>query len=407
MLVLLPIFLFILLFAPYLFIIPGGDGNTEYKFALSLADGSALSAWLPYHPPFKLLLFAAFFHTFGYWSIGFIGLILGSIGIFALYTIANELFDKKVALLSSFLLGTSGLYLSVGLLSLNDFVMTVLILVALAWYVRSEYVLYSVFACLAVMTKETAIFFVLSVFFVQLLQKKKHIILFIVPIVFLVSWFVLINLLGFKPWNFYNFSPTADKGSTYTIMHNIFSLQIFNRYAYENWLHLFVFNFNWVYTLLACIGLMYLKKVKKRKELLVIGIFFLTFTTLILSFQTWTINRYTLPMLPILYLFASFGISKLHYQKILIGLVMVIAIISLSHSRDPISNRIWPKINLAGEPIYLNELINGGDGITYNAQYLNLMGKRTEIILHGNCVVPKLLVYDPNTLLKLGITRCP
>ncbi len=92
-------------------LIPSGDGEVEFKWAQAVYNGHFLNGPLS-HPPFKLLLFDLFFKLFGSWSISAIGFLLGALGIYALYRIAEELFDKKVALLSAFLLATSGLYTS-------------------------------------------------------------------------------------------------------------------------------------------------------------------------------------------------------------------------------------------------------------------------------------------------------
>jgi len=45
------------------------------------------------------------------------------------------------------------------------------------------------------------------------------------------------------------------KGTIYTIFSNIFSLKMFNKYAYQNWLQLFTLNFNWVLWIIAILGI--------------------------------------------------------------------------------------------------------------------------------------------------------
>ena len=100
MFVLIPILLFIILFAPYLTVIPGNDGGLEYLFAYQWYKGQNLLHILSLHPPLKLILYSIFFKLFGFQSTAYIGLLFGIAGIYALYIIGCKLFNKKVALLS-------------------------------------------------------------------------------------------------------------------------------------------------------------------------------------------------------------------------------------------------------------------------------------------------------------------
>jgi hypothetical protein len=73
MLFLLPIVVFVILFSPYLYLIPGNDGGLEYGFAAQWFLGKNILHMLSLHPPFKLMLFSVFFKLFGYQSTGYIG----------------------------------------------------------------------------------------------------------------------------------------------------------------------------------------------------------------------------------------------------------------------------------------------------------------------------------------------
>ena len=371
-----------------------------------MSQGEYFSHWASFHPPFKLILTNIFFGLFGYESYTIIGFVLGIVGIYALYLIGVKLFDKKVALLSAFLLATSGLYLSVSLFSITDFVVTVLFLVAFVFYSRSKYWLYAVFAALAVLTKETAIFLTFGILITEFFQQKKRIVPLLLPILTIGLWIGFLYSGGHHLWNDYNFSPTARYGSTLTIILNLITLHFLNQYAFENWLHLFVFNFNWVYTAFAGVSLFLLRKKLKTKEFMAIGISSLLFCVLSLSFQTWTINRYVLPLLPFLYLFASYSALETKYRSITLVLLVLIAFISLSHSVDPVSNLIWPKTKLFNQTLYLKPQSDGPDGITYNLQYLQVLQKRNTKILHNQCHIPEIISYRKPILRELQITTC-
>ena len=402
---LLPILLFLTIELPHIFLIPSGDGNVEFKLAYLMYHGEYFSHWSTFHPPVKLLLFNIFFYVLGYPSFTLLGIVVGMLGIYALYLIGEKLFDKKVALLSAFLLAISGLYLSVAISGLNDFIMTVIFLFAFVFYTRSRYWLYALFASLAILTKETAAVMALGILITELFQQKKRLIPLLIPCLFLGIWWGFLTATGHHLWNDYNFSATKQYGSVHTILFNLLTFGFLNKFAYENWLHLFVFNFNWVYTTFAIIGLFSLKDLLKRKEFLAIGISSFLFCLLVLSFQTWTINRYILPILPFLYLFASYAAVKVNYKYTSVLLLIVIAYISMTTSIDPVSNLIWPKTNIFDEQFYLIKS-DGGDGITYNLQYLTVMQKRTDMLTNNRCNMPYLLSYDKKTLAAFNIKTC-
>lgn len=406
MLILLPIVVFIILYVPSLTLIPGNDGGLEYGFAQQWYLGKNLLHILSLHPPFKLMLFSLFFKLFGYQSTGWIGLIFGIGGIVALYLIGEKLFDKRVALISSLLLATSGLFLSNGIFGIHDFLMTSLILVAFYFYLNSRYIWYAVFASIAVLTKETAIFFALSIIISDLFVRKNPRFPAFVPVIILAWYIEFVHFSGYHLWNDWNFSPTAKQGSFATMINNIVTLKLFNKYAYENWMHLFIFNFNWVYWIFAFISLAFIKATEIKKELAPIGIFFVIFLITVLSFQTFTINRYILPLVPFVYLLASYAVTKLPLKPVFATLLIAVSFLSLSFSVDPISNAIWPKTQVLGESVYLNHPLDGDDGITYNMQYLSAMKLRTDLIKAGDCKFPHLVAYDKQVLKVYDIPTC-
>ncbi|HSX08911.1 MAG TPA: glycosyltransferase family 39 protein [Candidatus Saccharimonadales bacterium] len=403
---LLPLIIFSALFIPYLFLVPSNDGNLEFTLSSQWLHGQNIFYLISFHPPFKLILFSIFFKLFGYSSFGFVGLLLGLTGVTAVYFIAKKLFDEKVALLSSLLLATSGLYISVALFSVHDFVMTVLMILAFAFYVNSRYVWYAIFICLAILTKETAIFMALGIIFTDVVLRKKVSFSLFTPIIILFWYVEFVHFSGYHLWNDWNFSPTAKEGSAATMINNILTLQLFNKYAWENMLHLFIFNFNWVYWVFVIASLFYVKTKELKQHLVTIGIFVGLFTLLVLTFQTFTINRYILPLIPFVYLFASYAVFKLKFSKLLISLLLITSVVSLFFSIDPVSNLIWQKTQVLDQNLYLNKKLDGDDGITYNMQYLNLMKERTTMIKNGQCTFPHLIPRDNHTLALLNIHTC-
>lgn len=406
MYLLLPIVVFVILYIPSLNLIPGNDGGLEYMFANQWFLGDNVLKILSLHPPFKLMLFSLFFKLFGYQSTGWIGLLFGIAGIVALYVIGKKLFDVKVAFMSSLLLATSGLFLSNGIFGIHDFLMTSFILIAFYCYLDNRFVWYAVFASLAVLTKETAIFFAMSVTISDVVIKKRANFPVFIPLI-LIAWYIeFVHFSGYHLWNDWNFSTTAKNGSFLTMINNIVTLKLFNQYAFENWLHLFIFNFNWVYWIFALLSLGFIKSAELKKNLAPVGIFFFIFLITVLSFQTFTINRYVLPILPFVYLLASYAVMKLPVKPVFVTLLIAVSFISLSFSVDPVSNYIWPKTQVLGESVYLNHKLDGDDGITYNMQYLSVMQLRTDLIKAGDCNFPHLVDYDKKLIKLYKITAC-
>jgi len=408
--VLLPVFVYLLLAFPYFGLVPFHDGNTEFQIAYNFFAGKYLSNWQPYHPPFKPILESLLFFFFGYRAYSFVGFFLGIAGIIAFYYTAKKLCNDKVALLSSFLLATSGLYLANAAFTLNDFLETVCILLAFCFYVRSRLIWYAVFGSLAVMAKESAIILPLSVCLIDFFFRKKITFSHLVPFVAFQGWLVFLWTSGHQLWNSWNFSQTSSQGSAITLLYNVLTLHFFNTYLEENLLHLFIFNFNWFFSLLFLLTLVVYRRklsfLRTSPELQVILVFFVLYCLVILSFETYTINRYILPLLPCIYLFVAYGLTKMRFRFVCIGLTIIVVVASLLASIDPISNLFWKHYTILGQTFYLNG-IDGPDGITYNLQFLELNKKRDIIVMHGDCqrVLPQL-DYDKRTFALYGLQGC-
>jgi 4-amino-4-deoxy-L-arabinose transferase-like glycosyltransferase len=394
MILALPIILYTLFLLPYLTLIPYSDGSTEFRVAYNFYNGHYLTNWIPYHPPLKPFIASIFFSLFGPGQYTIIGLLLGILGIASMYYLALKLYDKKTALLSSFFLALSGLYVSTSLFSLNDFIMTVFILLAFALYVRQKYLWYAIAVTLAVCAKETAILFPVAVASVEIYHKKfrKEQLL---PVIALIVWIIFLYSSGHTLWNSWNFSDKQSMGIQATIFHNIVSLSFINRFAFANWLHLFFFNYNWVYWILAIIAF---RKIKKTDNIFIMVIFIFLYSLLVLTIQTYAITRYILPLLPFVYILAAQYLVRSRFAVFLITIILFLSISSLFTSDDPVSNRIWQKTTLLDHNFYYSALA-GNDGITYNMEYFNLVHDRDKILLKGNFSQSKDPMHiDPETI---------
>lgn len=407
------IFLFSILYLPFLGSIPHLDGNIDFVQSYHFFKGGFeeyFQNWVSVHPPLKVILSSLFFNLFGINSTSYtlLGYFLGLLAIFGFYFLTLKLFDYQSANMATLLLTTSPLFLASAIFSLRDFLLTCFLILSLYFYSTSNYLYYLFFSSFAFFSKETGLLLLLCVIFVEFISflKDKKLLKFLIVLLGLLIpllwwWFLKINQKS--SWQDWIFSEYANRGTYYVIVKNLINLEIFNKYAYQHWLHLFFLNFNWVFWLILLIGggILIITKIKnkslavffknftqKQKTILVILLFCLGYFLTVLCLQTYTIPRYILPVLIFLYLFDGYILQFFmsignKFIKLFLKFGMIILIItSLFFSLDPVSLRIWGKMKIFGKRFYaINEHLAGNDGITYNFQYLFLVKERTRKIL--------------------------
>lgn len=399
------IFLLLIFFFLFSNTFPFLDGNIDFVQSVNFYEkglAGYFQLWASVHPPLKILLTGLFYKFFGLTTISYnlIGLIFAIVGVVSIFGLSKRLFGYRSARLSALLLATSPLYLSNAIFGLRDFLLTSLILAGLYSYSKSNYKLYALLISLAVLTKETALVLPLSVVAVEasglLFYKKKSSLLIISPFVVYGLWMILLKMNGQVAWNDYNFSSYANRGAIFTIIGNLFSLHFLNEYSTQHWLHLFALNFSWVYWLII-IFLGILLVIKKglsnrglSKTKWVILLFFFAYLLTALTFPTYTIPRYVLPLIPITIIVLS-GLAenrvfeKLPLKIAVYAILLFVGFSSLFFSVDPLSIRLWSQSEFFGEKVYnLRNSLAGNDGITYNLQYAYILHKRTQQIISAS-----------------------
>lgn len=397
-----------LLTVPFIKSVPYLDGNIDFAKAFnfySAGFNGLLGSSRSVHPPVKEILAYIFFKIGGLNPISYnlMGIFFGLFGITVFYKLCKKLTTDFVSTVAALLFCTSPLFLSVGLFSLTDYLLCIFALASFYFYSKRNSCLYFLFASLALLTKETGAVLVISIFIAEGLwmtidvfnknvnfrKSVKDMLVSLGPLITIAIWFWFVKSNGKTLWSDWNFSQTSDKGTVYTIFNNIFSLKMFNKYAYQNWLQMFILNFNWVFWIIATLGIIKGRiNLTKNKTILSIFLFFFIYVISVLSFQTYTIPRYTLPLEPYFYLAIAYGFYKISERsrllKLSIGIFLVgITGLRLFTSLDPISSHIWGKTEILGQDIYaLNQApsLSGFDGITYNLQYDIIAKKRTEVI---------------------------
>jgi hypothetical protein len=224
---------------------------------------------------------------------------------------------------------------------------------------------YVVAVSLGVCTKETFLVLPLSILLVSIFQRRLKWQYFF-PFILFFFWIAGLHFFHFSSWNQQNFSEFKQYGAFGTIFMNLITFKIFNQYSFGAWQQMFILNFNWFFWLLAFIQLIFIKWSREGLKLyLPIIVFVFLYVFLVVSFPTWSIPRYSLPVFPFLYIFLAAHLWK---KRLVLGLTFFISLISLFHSVDPVSHYFYKEQEVLGQKFY--QVSNSGyDGITYNMQY--------------------------------------
>lgn len=422
--------LFSVLFVPFITILPLRDGNVDFVQSYYFFQGGYEKFFLHFtsaHPPLKVFALSLLYQIFGVHPEipAFLGYVLGIGGIIGAFFTAKKLSSLKTAQLFAIFLSINPLFLSTGIFSLTDYMLTNLMLISLAIFLEKKLFLYTLSLIAIVLTKETGILFVILLLVLDIINSKRRVITFL-PYVMTIAaymyWQYFLHSLGKSAWKDYIFTSTADKGTFYTVFHNVLTLQIINEYAYQQLLQLLFLNSNWIMISIS-IGLTLLffskkeNRVKflnllltldqKSKTILVIILFCFLYCLSVLTLQTYTIPRYTLPIIPFLILWFLVIIQKLKnriLERTLIVIVFSVSFISLFFSLDPFASTLWGRKDLLGQNIYaMDNTISGNDGVTYNLQFIKGARLRTDTIesyAASHKAVPwelcKYMFPDPN-----------
>ncbi len=413
--VLIPVLLFVILLLPFLGNLPCSDAGFDFSNAKEFYLHEGLAMFLtpppkqfvkvyPMHPPLKYVLASVFFKIGGVnqYSYNLMGIFVGILGILSIYGLGKEIGNRNIGIISALLLAISPMYLSNGLHSLTDFMVTSFIITAFYFYSRSKMLGYTVFATAAVLTKETALILPLAVLCIEIIfsilkkgnYKKepvyilyKNLFMASIPLLLYYVWLSFLKNHGIAEWSAFIFAETRNKGAFATVVHNILTLDIFNKYAQQHISWLLYLNFNWVYWLLALLGIMtlgmcYFNKLKKKlsqlphlKVIVSMLLFVVGYIGTVLTFQTYAIPRYHLPVLPFLFLASAIFLQRFIIKHTLISIaaISIFILTSLYFSVDPISRIFWNKRIVFGQTFYDTE----DDNMVYNLQFLRLTKNET------------------------------
>lgn len=402
--------LYLLLIGPFIYVLPYLDGAIDFAKASAVANAGISGlffSWPSVHPPLKPVLLGMLFRLFGTQEIlqSLLGIGIGVMGIIGMYKTVSLLASRRTALWASALLTLHPLYLAVSQSALIDFLLAVWAIWTV-WAIRKRNWAWScIFLILAVMTKETGLVLVGCVICalsgVAIAKKQSYYGNFLydvisvgLPVGIFLSWTSYLKGQGIGAWSDWIFASTAGKGAFYTTFNNLVSGSWINSYTRQHWSNLFLLNFEWVYWIIAVfVGApLFIRHWREKYSYenlatwLVIGSFTLSYVMFVLTFQTYTIPRYVLPVVILSLPIQAYGIDFLIERAGRTRIVWLCCFVlfcwfRLFFSLDPVSLALWGTDTVLGEKIYNTKVhLAGNDGLTYNLQYLKIARTRDHMI---------------------------
>ncbi len=354
------------------------------------------------HPPLFFQLQSIFFAVFGvspasYTLFGYCLLTTTSV-IF--YFAVKHIFNRRTALIATLLLFTnphiivSSFYPNPDVILLSVFILTLLS----HTYNKKRLLLF----CypLLFLAKETGLIICAGFICIRLftilfshstlktkLRSMASELLICVPVIIIFSfWSSYANAHG-SDWKFLLHEDTNESSYVMFTIKKILTLGFINTHLMQNIYNIFILNFQWIYALfLLCFA--FFKKPPATGEyqrrfahgLLVTSALYLCVA---LSFPTWTIPRYGIPMLLSLFFFLSLYLNQIKRPLLYIGIVILFTVITFVanvYSIDPITSRIG-KLFIFNELLYDSKLnSNGLDGLVYNFQFIKPVSLQNRLI---------------------------
>ncbi|MEK6949693.1 MAG: glycosyltransferase family 39 protein [Nanoarchaeota archaeon] len=270
-----------------------------------------------------------------FWKLGldaiFFGratvLILGIGTIICTYFIAYELFNKRTALLASFLLAFSPVFFLFSSIMFSEIPSAFFVMLGLYFFIKQKYNFAGLTFGIAFMARFFQIFLIAAIylFFIHLVYKKKantkqfftSMIFFLIPIIL----FLILNFILFKnPLYPFILQAWMTKFTGWAF-HQPISFYFVNSLK-ENILVMF-----------SILGLFFILNREKGMKLIVPILFLLAF--LPYNFHPHKEMRFLIFLLPLLYILTSYGIIKFleyfgRYEKIAFYLLIIIGILHIA-----------------------------------------------------------------------------
>lgn len=360
------------------------------------------------HPPLINILVTISFVIFGKSPLSYnlLGTILYCITSIGLYFYLKKRFSRTTAIVTSVLLFCNPLvvvnYFHLG----ND----ALILCALIWGIIAfdyrKYISLGFVLGLMVLMKETALIIVIGLLFAVIVrfiveqwktkkvnrsEIRRAMIMFLIPVIIFAWWRLTLKSYNLSEWHDLTFAPQGIS-SFKLVLQNLYTFGFLNKFLAGNLESLLLFNFQWVYVMFALVfsilffGTQKFIYTKEQKSVIyTLGFISLSFVILALSFQTFTVLRYSLPCLLLIFLWIGICISSISKRviKVLVfSILFIVCIVSNFFSVDPVTRIKNPgAIKVHNNTFYnLSWWYFGPDRIIYNLEYFKALETHNRIV---------------------------
>ncbi|MFC1711066.1 ArnT family glycosyltransferase [Patescibacteria group bacterium] len=258
--------------------------KTTFKFKDYSLQETSILAKLPqstynypvfHHPPFYVYTQAFIKKILGVNNLMVLPVFSGLLTIFLVFKIGSILLDSKKGLLAAFILSICPITLFVSTKAWMDSFLTLLLTLSVFFALKAKKSVYfafmaGLFLTLSLLTKYTAIAIIPTIFLIfwqneyNIKNKIKFFILFLIPLVVSLPWFLYYLQTVGRPWQSLNLSGEAESMFPFVKMVNsrpfyfyltqtlilfpIYLLPLINLFKRKNFIKNNLFSFSWVFS---------------------------------------------------------------------------------------------------------------------------------------------------------------
>lgn len=285
------------------------------------------------HPMVYVYFTALFCKVFGenVFTMHLFNLIISIFLLFSVYYTSSKLFSKKVAFIAFIVLVVQPLFIAQSILVLPEVMLALFALWSIYFFITEKWICYFIFASLAMLTKETAVFIPPVLFFVWFIfnyQKEKKLLkLFYVFLPF-ISFFIFLLIQKMQNgWYFFPYHNPLEEG----FFHLKTVLKKFIKFTYV----LFAEQGRFVSSFFALVGIIPLFIISnKSNKFKIFTLVSIIIGLILFSSTNHFMKRYLMLAIIPYSIIVAFVISKIS-NKWLFSIVLVIIIISsLYHTKS-------------------------------------------------------------------------
>lgn len=410
LIILVPILWLLFTTLPYWNQAPANDPMVIYRESTRLYTAGLknfMGMGYAVHPPLINLLISCFFFLFGKAPISY---TLSGIFVYLCLLFASYFYLKKrvswVSACAFILIFFTHPWILVNSVILsNDFLLTLLAFLLLIGILEDSLPIKTVSMGLLGIAKETGLLFILAGSAILLLdilrtwvlerkfpvRKVMRALLALLPgAIAWGIWQYLLRQYQQTEWRDFLFNP-GGQSSFEIIYRNIIEGKLFNKHLFGNLLNLGVYYSQWLYTFIfaltvSCVAsLTLLEKKRVFSPTTYLSAFFaLTYLLLALSFPTWTVLRYGIPVLFffLVILATSFQSLSISAVTVITALFVLINGVTLYYSVDPyMKKKFGDNIQIYGVDTYAVPFeLNGPDRYNYNLAILRATKKQNQLL---------------------------